>query len=999
MGTQVAHQNGMTCRETMTGVKSSAVAVGSESMNFNGSGELWVTGGAEEGWVNTGFADFKYGVTYEAVITPNTNDPSGNIISNQHWGGAGFIFETDLLKWQVYIAGSGYAEINYSGTWVAGRKYHLVATYDGSTMNIYVNGSKVASKAQTGMIKYPDFSTVLCIGVNPKGENYEGGFLNNTYIHSARVYDRGLTAAEVSQNYTAETAVPTFEYPNAADIKVQDSGSGSKWFAVTTTTTAPSSVGSSNVTTGSTKNYWYQVANTTNEVETTFTGLTVGTYYAWGRDANGNAKCKKFTVVKGTPKITIPTNGSVVYNSTTTFAATSNAAGKFTVTSGNTTYVSITAGNGSSVSANGSVNVTYKGVKATIDAGVTNIPITIAFTPTDTTNWNTPSAVQYKVDMVNKANISPTVSMSGYTYAGTKSSPSISENSGSGTVTYYYNTSNSNSGGTAWSNVTSATSLNAGTYYMYAVVAETTNYYGATTATKSFTIARSKTATASASNKTYNGASQTGATGSNVSWRGTRSATNAGSYTAYATPTSNYAWSDGTYGQKTLSWHIWTKSVAVSWGSTTTFTYNGSAQAPTASASSGVSGETLNVTRSTQVNAGSYTSTATLSSVSGGQGKTSNYTLTGTTKAYVINRAKTATASAANKTYNGASQTGVSGSYVTWTGNTTGTNAGSYTAYATPTANYAWSDGTYAQKTVTWTMNPKSVAVSWGSTTTFTYNGSAQGPTASASSGVSGETLNISRTTGTNAGSYTSTAKLDSVSGGQARVANYTLTGTTKAFTINRATPTLTVNPASLTILKGHSATSTITYNGDGTLSVSSSSTGVEASRSNTTVTVKGKTAGSATITVSAAQGTNYLAKSATISVAVQTSNYSVSDVHYKTLAEAHAAISGTTGTIKVEATNTDSSTFTIGSTQSITLSLTSGTTVTKTSSTITNHGTLTITGTGTITTSAAMNLITNNGTLNITGACTLSQTASSGSRAAIIGRKFKYNSKCKSIK
>ena len=82
-------------------------------------------------------------------------------------------------------------------------------------------------------------------------------------------------------------------------------------------------------------------------------------------------------------------------------------------------------------------------------------------------------------------------------------------------------------------------------------------------------------------------------------------------------------------------------------------------------------------------------------------------------------------------------------------------------------------------------MNKKSVAVTWGSTT-FTYNGKAQGPTASATSGVSGETINVTRTTETNVGTYTSTASISSVSGGRANKNNYTLTGNTKQFTINK---------------------------------------------------------------------------------------------------------------------------------------------------------------------------------------------------------------------
>ena len=91
---------------------------------------------------------------------------------------------------------------------------------------------------------------------------------------------------------------------------------------------------------------------------------------------------------------------------------------------------------------------------------------------------------------VKRLDITPTISMTGYTYGGTKSEPSVEGNTGNGTVTYYYNTTNSNANGTLWSTVTSSTTLNAGTYYMYAVVSATTNYNGATTSAVPFIIAK-----------------------------------------------------------------------------------------------------------------------------------------------------------------------------------------------------------------------------------------------------------------------------------------------------------------------------------------------------------------------------------------------------------------------------------------------------------------------------------------------------------------------------
>ena len=456
------------------------------------------------------------------------------------------------------------------------------------------------------------------------------------------------------------------------------------------------------------------------------------------------------------------------------------------------------------------------------------------------------------------------------------------------TTTFIYNgvaqgpTASAESGVTGETiNITRTTGTNAGSYTSTASISSVTGgrakagNYKLIGATKAFTINRAATATAAAVNKTYNGESQTGVTGNYVSWGGTTAGIDAGSYTATATPNENYAWSDGTTAIKSITWTMSAKEVAVTWGTTTTFIYNGVAQGPTASAESGVTGETINITRTTGTNAGSYTSTASISSVTGGRAKAGNYKLTENTKAFIINRATTATAAVADKTYNGESQTGVTGNYVSWGGTTAGIDAGSYTATATPDENHAWSDGTTAAKNITWTMSAKEVAVTW-ETITFTYNGAAQGPTATAESGVTGETINITRTTGTNAGSYTSTASISSVAGGRAKAENYKLTGAAKAFTINKANLTLTFseNSGSVSYQNG-TGLFTVTPSGyvdseTGTLSVTSENTdyitvtseNAATAKNNTAVTVGYKanqyTSSKINIIVSIAATTNY---------------------------------------------------------------------------------------------------------------------------------------------
>ena len=80
-------------------------------------------------------------------------------------------------------------------------------------------------------------------------------------------------------------------------------------------------------------------------------------------------------------------------------------------------------------------------------------------------------------------------SMDDYVYGKTPSTPSLTDQTGDGSVTYYYTTTNSSSGGTKWENI-QADTLNAGTYYMYAELGETENYGSFTTACVEFRVVR-----------------------------------------------------------------------------------------------------------------------------------------------------------------------------------------------------------------------------------------------------------------------------------------------------------------------------------------------------------------------------------------------------------------------------------------------------------------------------------------------------------------------------
>ena len=119
-----------------------------------------------------------------------------------------------------------------------------------------------------------------------------------------------------------------------------------------------------------------------------------------------------------------------------------------------------------------------------LDASTLGHDVGWTFTPKDGNTYT--EATGTATVKVDKAQQYGKVSMVFYIYGETPSTPSLTDRTGDGSVTYYYNTTNSNSGGEKWENIQPDT-LNAGTrYYMYAELGETENYDSFTTACKMF---------------------------------------------------------------------------------------------------------------------------------------------------------------------------------------------------------------------------------------------------------------------------------------------------------------------------------------------------------------------------------------------------------------------------------------------------------------------------------------------------------------------------------
>lgn len=247
-------------------------------------------------------------------------------------------------------------------------------------------------------------------------------------------------------------------------------------------------------------------------------------------------------------------------------------------------------------------------------------------------------------------------------------------------------------------------------------------------------------------------------------------------------------------------------------------------------------------------------------------------------------------------TYDGTEQEPVFADYdstkLTIGGVTTGTNADTYTATFTPKTDYEWSDGTQDAKNVTWTINKASLTIP-SQNGVIVYDGTEINP---AENDIwlnyDSAKMSVTGTAQTDAGSYNAVFSL--LDEGNYEWSDSTITDKTVTWTITRADSVMTVSDDTVTL-----DTSTMYKDvtielttGDGTLSVvlSDDSIAKVEHRSDNTYRITAVANGTATITASVPQTTNYKAKSVEISVAVSLVSNTLNDNDWDTI----SAISAT---------------------------------------------------------------------------------------------------------
>ena len=187
-----------------------------------------------------------------------------------------------------------------------------------------------------------------------------------------------------------------------------------------------------------------------------------------------NEVTKNFNIVAKAGQISISGSLDKTYdgNAVTTTGITENKQGS----TGAVTYTfytnadcttQTTAANGATADGGAPENAGDYWVKATMAAD---------------TNYGSATSNALKFT-ISKANITPSVTITGWTYDGTAATPNVTGNTGTGDVAYAYKVKDA-----ADNTYETEVPTDAGTYTVRATVAETTNYNGAT-ATADFTIA------------------------------------------------------------------------------------------------------------------------------------------------------------------------------------------------------------------------------------------------------------------------------------------------------------------------------------------------------------------------------------------------------------------------------------------------------------------------------------------------------------------------------
>jgi glucose/arabinose dehydrogenase len=230
-GTVVTDSSGTGNNGSTSGTTWNAAGKFGSALSFNGTNAAVTI-------PDSNTLDLSTGMTLEAWVNPSTSGgPWRTVVFKQTTSGMVYALYSNnganRPTGQVNILG----EQNALGTAVvpASTWTHLATTYDGATLRLYVNGSQVASKAQTGSI--PASTGALRIGGNSVWSEWFAGL-----IDEVRIYSRALTAGEIQTDMATPIGAPAGDTAPPA-VQVTAPPAGTVTGTVSVTASASDNVG------------------------------------------------------------------------------------------------------------------------------------------------------------------------------------------------------------------------------------------------------------------------------------------------------------------------------------------------------------------------------------------------------------------------------------------------------------------------------------------------------------------------------------------------------------------------------------------------------------------------------------------------------------------------------------------------------------------------------------------------------------------------------------
>ncbi len=269
-GTAIADASGTGNHGTASGTSWAPMGRFGSALSFNGS----------SGWVtvpDSASLDLTNAITLEAWVNPvQVTGSWRTVIFKQTTTGIAYsLFAANGAArpaGQVQIGGeqsaTGPSQIPVNA-WT-----HLATTYDGATLRLFVNGTQVATKAQTG-------NAVVSTGVLRIGGNSIWPEPFRGLIDEVRIYNRALAAAEIQADMTTPVAPPV------TDTQAPATPAGlSQTGATETTATIAWTASTDNVGVAGYGLYRNgSPAGSSTGTTTTLTGLTCGASQLAGVDA------------------------------------------------------------------------------------------------------------------------------------------------------------------------------------------------------------------------------------------------------------------------------------------------------------------------------------------------------------------------------------------------------------------------------------------------------------------------------------------------------------------------------------------------------------------------------------------------------------------------------------------------------------------------------------------------------------------------------------------